>query len=59
VEQGAREQRRKQKVVLAVLVRDAYRCAHSKKWINIKHHWTLSVTSAERSARKQMLSTCG
>ena len=45
--------------MLAVLVRDAYRCAHSKKWINIKHHWTLSVTSAERSARKQMLSTCG
>ncbi len=59
MEQGARGQRRKQKVVLAVLVRDAYHCAYSKKWINIKHYWTLSVTRAEKSALKQMLSTRG
>ncbi len=38
--------------------RAAYHCAYSKKWINIKHHWTLSVTRAEKSALKQMLSTC-
>jgi hypothetical protein len=39
--------------------RTAYHCAYSKKWINIKHYWTLSVTRAEKSALKQMLSTCG
>lgn len=38
--------------------RTAYHCVYSKKWINIKHYWTLSVTSAEKSALKQMLSTC-
>ncbi len=35
-----------------------YHCAYSKKWINIKHYWTLSVTRAEKAALKQMLSTC-
>jgi hypothetical protein len=39
--------------------RDAHHCAYSKKWINIKHYWALSVTCAEKSALKQMLSTCG
>jgi hypothetical protein len=39
--------------------RDAYHCAYSKKWINIEHYWTLSATRAEKSALKQMLSTCG
>ena len=29
-----------------------------EKWINIKHQWKLSVTSEEKSALKQMLSTC-
>ena len=38
--------------------RTAYHCAYSKKWINVKHYWTLSVTRAEKSALKQMLSTC-
>jgi hypothetical protein len=38
--------------------RAAYHCADSKKWINIKHYWALSVTREERSALKQMLSTC-
>ena len=38
--------------------RTVYHCAYSKKWINIKHYWTLSVTRAEKSALKQMLSTC-
>jgi len=38
--------------------RTAYHCVYSKKWINIKHQWTLSVTREEKSALKQMLSTC-
>ncbi len=38
--------------------RKAYHCTYSKKWINVKHQWTLSVTREERSALKQMLSTC-
>jgi hypothetical protein len=39
--------------------RKAYWCVYSKKWIAIKHYWKLSVTSAEKSALKQMLGTCG
>ncbi len=39
--------------------RAAYHCAYSKKWIGIKHYWALSVTREEKSALKQMLSTCG
>jgi hypothetical protein len=39
--------------------REAYHCVYSKKWINIKHQWNLSVTREEKSALKQMLSTCG
>jgi hypothetical protein len=39
--------------------RRAYHCVYSKKWINIKHQWKLSVTREEKSALKQMLSTCG
>ena len=38
--------------------RSAYHCAYSKKWISIRHYWSLSVTSAEKSALKQMLGTC-
>ena len=38
--------------------RAAYHCAYSKKWINIKHYWKLSITRDEKSALKQMLSTC-
>ena len=38
--------------------RAAYHCVYSKKWINIKHYWALSVTRAEKSALKQMLSIC-
>ena len=38
--------------------RAAYHCTYSKKWINVKHQWALSVTRAEKSALKQMLSTC-
>lgn len=38
--------------------RGAYHCTYARKWIGIKHNWTLSVTSAERSALSGMLSTC-
>ena len=33
------------------------RDAYSKEWITIKHQWALSVTRAEKSALKRMLST--
>jgi hypothetical protein len=39
--------------------RKAYWCVYAKKWIGIKHYWSLSVTGAERSALEQMLGTCG
>ena len=39
--------------------RKAYWCVYAKRWIGIKHYWSLSVTGAERSALKQMLGTCG
>lgn len=38
--------------------RAAYHCVYSKKGINVKHRRTLSVTREEKSALKQMLSTC-
>ena len=38
--------------------RRAYWCTYAKKWVGIKYHWRLSVTSAEKSALKQMLATC-
>jgi Protein of unknown function (DUF1524) len=39
--------------------RKTYWCVYSKGWIGIKHYWKLSITSAEKSALKQMLGTCG
>lgn len=38
--------------------RRAYHCTYARKWIGIKHNWTLSITSAEKSALSGMLSTC-
>ena len=38
--------------------RTAYHCIYATKWVNIKHYWKLSVTSAEKGALSQMLSTC-
>lgn len=38
--------------------RKAYWCTYAKKWVGIKYYWKLSVTSAEKSALKQMLATC-
>ncbi len=38
--------------------RTAYHCTYATKWVNVKHYWKLSVTSAEKGALTQMLSTC-
>lgn len=38
--------------------RTAYHCTYAAKWVNVKHYWKLSVTSAEKSALSGMLSTC-
>ncbi|QIN83512.1 DUF1524 domain-containing protein [Rubrobacter tropicus] len=38
--------------------RAAYHCTYARKWIGIKHNWTLSVTGAEKTALSSMLSTC-
>ncbi len=38
--------------------RTAYHCTYASKWVNVKHYWKLSVTSAEKGALTQMLSTC-
>lgn len=38
--------------------RRAYWCTYARKWVGIKYYWKLSVTSAEKSALKQMLATC-
>ena len=36
----------------------AYWCEYSRRWIQIKHNWNLSVTGAERTTLKDLLSTC-
>jgi hypothetical protein len=33
-------------------------CRYAQDWITVKHHWRLSVTSAERTALTRMLETC-
>lgn len=38
--------------------RPAYHCTYARKWIGIKHNWSLSVTRPEKSALSGMLSTC-
>jgi Protein of unknown function (DUF1524) len=37
--------------------RDAW-CDYARDWIAVKHHWRLSVTTAEKSALTRMLETC-
>lgn len=36
----------------------AYWCEYSRRWIGIKRDWDLSVTGAEKTAIRDMLSTC-
>jgi hypothetical protein len=33
-------------------------CAYARSWITVKHEWDLSVTRAERSALRDMLTFC-
>jgi hypothetical protein len=33
-------------------------CTYARAWIDVKHHYTLSVTQAEKKALDEMLDTC-
>ena len=35
-----------------------YWCRYAQDWIAVKHHWELTVTSAEKKALADMLETC-
>ncbi|MBX6724095.1 MAG: HNH endonuclease [Dactylosporangium sp.] len=35
-----------------------YWCTYAQDWIAVKHHWELTVTSAEKQALADMLETC-
>ena len=36
-----------------------YRCEYARRWISIKHHWTLTVNAQEKATLQQMLRGCG
>ncbi|MEU6483923.1 HNH endonuclease family protein [Streptomyces sp. NPDC046887] len=38
--------------------RTSYRCTYARMWVHVKHHWNLSVDSAEKSALQSQLSGC-
>jgi hypothetical protein len=38
--------------------RTAYRCTYARMWVHVKHHWSLSVDSAEKSALQSVLNGC-
>jgi hypothetical protein len=38
--------------------RQEYWCAYAQRWIVVKGYWKLGVTTAEKSALKEMLGTC-
>ncbi|MGW7051333.1 HNH endonuclease family protein [Streptomyces sp. NPDC054887] len=38
--------------------RTAYRCTYARMWVHVKHHWNLSVDSAEKSALQGVLNAC-
>jgi hypothetical protein len=35
-----------------------YWCKYAQNWVTVKHHWRMSVTTAEKAALSDMLSTC-
>ncbi|XTZ14995.1 HNH endonuclease family protein [Micromonospora echinospora] len=36
----------------------SYWCEYAESWVTVKHHWQLSVTSAEKAALAEMLEEC-
>ncbi|MEU9984880.1 HNH endonuclease family protein [Streptomyces sp. NPDC050856] len=38
--------------------RSAYRCTYARMWVQVKHHWKLSVDSAEKGALQSVLNGC-
>ena len=38
---------------------ESYWCEYSRRWVDIKFTWALTVNSPEKSALEEMLSTCG
>ncbi|MFF4233744.1 HNH endonuclease family protein [Streptomyces sp. NPDC001820] len=38
--------------------RTAYRCTYARMWVHVKHHWNLSVDSAEKSTLQSVLNGC-
>ncbi|GAA2476126.1 HNH endonuclease family protein [Streptomyces gobitricini] len=38
--------------------RTAYRCTYARMWVHVKHHWNLSVDSAEKGALQSVLNGC-
>ncbi|WP_256107252.1 HNH endonuclease family protein [Streptomyces sp. ODS05-4] len=36
----------------------SYRCTYARMWVHVKHHWKLSVDSAEKSALSSILNGC-
>ncbi|ARQ70303.1 HNH endonuclease family protein [Streptomyces marincola] len=38
--------------------RSAYHCVYARAWVHVKHHWGLSVDSAEKSALTRVLNGC-
>ncbi|MBT2395338.1 HNH endonuclease family protein [Streptomyces sp. ISL-100] len=38
--------------------RTAYRCMYARMWVHVKHHWNLTVDSAEKSALQGVLNNC-
>ena len=35
-----------------------YRCTYARMWIAVKHHWTLTLQTTEKTALQTMLNTC-
>lgn len=38
--------------------RAAYQCAYARRWVTVKHRWTLGVDRSERTALHELLDTC-
>ncbi|MFF8829252.1 HNH endonuclease family protein [Streptomyces sp. NPDC015131] len=38
--------------------RTAYRCTYARMWVQVKHHWKLTVDTAEKSALQSVLNGC-